>query len=88
MKRDKRLAIFFEVYVNTSLAVCELRDPKELYKKARAGKIRGLAGVDDAYEPPFAAEIVLSLNMRVHRESSRKVATAVLSYLSSKGAKD
>jgi bifunctional enzyme CysN/CysC len=49
---------FIEVYVNTPLAVCELRDTKELYKRARAGKVQGMTGIDDPYEPPLSAEIV------------------------------
>jgi bifunctional enzyme CysN/CysC len=79
---------FMEVYVSTPLSVCELRDPKELYKKARAGQIKGLTGVDDAYEPPLAAEIVCNTEHESTRESSAKVATAVLSYLSAKSPRD
>lgn len=41
------------------LAVCEARDPKGLYKKARAGEIRGFTGIDDPYEAPLAAELVV-----------------------------
>ena len=40
--------------------VCEQRDPKGLYKKARAGEIAGFTGVDDPYEPPTRAEVVLA----------------------------
>jgi adenylylsulfate kinase len=76
------------VYVSTPLSVCELRDHKELYKKARAGKIKGFTGIDDAYEPPLAAEIVCNTERESTRESSAKVATAVLSYLSSKSPKN
>jgi bifunctional enzyme CysN/CysC len=75
---------FIEVYVSTPLSICELRDPKELYKRARAGSIKGFTGVDDVYEPPLAAEIVCNTENESIRESSAKVATAVLSYLSSK----
>lgn len=50
---------FFEVFVDAPLAVCEQRDPKGLYKKARAGELRGFTGIDDPYEPPLAAELVL-----------------------------
>lgn len=45
---------FMEVYVNTPLSVCEVRDPKLLYRKARAGKITGFTGIDDPYEAPLA----------------------------------
>lgn len=50
---------FVEVYVNTPLDVCERRDPKGLYKKARAGEIRNFTGIDSPYEPPASAEIEL-----------------------------
>lgn len=50
---------FFECYVNTSLEICENRDIKGLYKKARAGLIRGFTGVDAAYEPPSTPDVVL-----------------------------
>lgn len=50
---------FVEVYVNTPLEVCEARDPKGLYKKARAGEIKQFTGIDSQYEAPLAAEIEL-----------------------------
>lgn len=50
---------FLEVYVNTQLSICEQRDPKGLYKKARAGEIRHFTGIDSVYEAPLAAEIDL-----------------------------
>ncbi len=50
---------FFEVFVDTPVAECENRDPKGLYKKARAGEIKGFTGVDDPYEAPLKAELVL-----------------------------
>lgn len=50
---------FVEVYVNTPLEVCEVRDVKGLYRKARAGEIREMTGVDDPYEPPEHPEIVV-----------------------------
>jgi len=50
---------FVEVYVNTPIEVCEQRDVKGLYKKARAGQIREMTGVDDPYEPPEHPEIVV-----------------------------
>ena len=50
---------FIEVYVDTPLAVCEDRDTKGLYAKARAGEIKGFTGIDDPYEPPENAEITL-----------------------------
>ncbi|WP_067806607.1 adenylyl-sulfate kinase [Nocardia beijingensis] len=50
---------FLEVFVDTPLSVCEARDPKGMYAKARAGEIRGFTGIDDPYEAPTEAEIVL-----------------------------
>ncbi len=50
---------FAEVYVATSLAVAEGRDVKGLYARARAGEISGMTGVDDPYEAPRSAELVL-----------------------------
>lgn len=50
---------FIEIYVRASLDTCESRDPKGLYKKARAGEIKGFTGVDDPYEEPGHAELVL-----------------------------
>jgi bifunctional enzyme CysN/CysC len=50
---------FVEVYVDTPLEVCESRDPKGLYRRARAGTLHGLTGVDDPYEPPSEPDLVL-----------------------------
>ena len=47
---------FIEVFVDTPLEVCEQRDPKGLYKKARAGEITGMTGIDDPYEAPLNPE--------------------------------
>jgi adenylylsulfate kinase len=51
---------FIEVFVDTPIEVCESRDPKGLYKKARAGEIKGFTGIDDPYEAPESPELVLS----------------------------
>lgn len=50
---------FIEVFVDTPLATCEARDPKGLYKKARAGELRQFTGIDSAYEAPLQPEIHL-----------------------------
>jgi sulfate adenylyltransferase len=50
---------FVEVHVATPLDVCEQRDPKGLYARARSGALNGFTGIDDPYEPPDAAEIVI-----------------------------
>ncbi len=52
---------FVEVFVNTPLEICEARDPKGLYARARAGELRGFTGVDDPYEPPLAPDVELRL---------------------------
>jgi hypothetical protein len=49
---DKAGMDFIEVFVDTPLEECEQRDPKGLYKKARAGEIKGFTGIDDPYEAP------------------------------------
>ncbi|XP_067938076.1 bifunctional 3'-phosphoadenosine 5'-phosphosulfate synthase-like isoform X2 [Watersipora subatra] len=51
---------FFEIFVDTPLAICEQRDVKGLYKKARAGMIKGFTGIDQAYEAPDSPELVLN----------------------------
>ena len=50
---------FIEVYVSADLSVCESRDPKGLYKKARAGEIKGFTGIDAPYEEPIKPELVV-----------------------------
>jgi adenylyl-sulfate kinase len=50
---------FIEVYVNTPLEVCEQRDPKGLYARAKEGKLKGFTGVDDPYEAPLSPDIEL-----------------------------
>jgi adenylylsulfate kinase len=56
---DKDGIAFMEVYCDTPIDVCEQRDPKGLYKKARAGEIKGFTGIDDPYEAPARAELTL-----------------------------
>ncbi|HEV7436404.1 MAG TPA: adenylyl-sulfate kinase, partial [Pseudorhizobium sp.] len=50
---------FMEVYVDTPLEVCEARDPKGLYKRARAGEIKNFTGIDSPFEPPSTPDMVL-----------------------------
>jgi bifunctional enzyme CysN/CysC len=68
---------FVEVFVDTPLEVCETRDPKGMYAKARAGEIRGFTGIDDPYEAPERAELVL----RPSDGDPEALAAAVLAYL-------
>ena len=64
---------FIEVYVNVSLATAEQRDPKGLYKKARAGQIKGFTGIDDPYEPPEKPEIVIETEELSAEDAARKI---------------
>jgi adenylylsulfate kinase len=50
---------FIEVHVATPIGTCEMRDPKGLYKKARAGELKGFTGIDDPYEPPVKPELTI-----------------------------
>ena len=50
---------FLEVFVDAPIELCEARDPKGLYAKARAGELQGFTGIDDPYEPPSDPELVL-----------------------------
>ena len=50
---------FIEVFVDTPLEICQQRDPKGLYRRARAGEIQGMTGIDDPYQAPLHAELVL-----------------------------
>ncbi len=56
---QRRGKAFIEVYLAAPLDVCEQRDPKGLYAKARAGELRHFTGVDDPYEPPLSPELVI-----------------------------
>ena len=64
---------FVEIFVDTPLEECERRDPKGLYRKARAGEIANFTGIDSAYEPPENAEIVLRTVERSEEELSDEV---------------
>ncbi len=72
---------FVEVFVDTPLDVCEARDTKGMYAKARRGEITGFTGIDDPYEPPEFAEITLG----TIQSSPEQNARAILSLLRSRG---
>ena len=72
---------FFEVYVDAPLDVAEERDPKGLYKKARAGEIKGFTGIDDPYEAPQNPE----LHLRTDKLSVEDSVREILSYLERQG---
>lgn len=54
---------FIEIYVNAPLDICESRDVKGLYQKARQGMIKGFTGIDDPYEPPFAPDLEIRTDL-------------------------
>jgi adenylylsulfate kinase len=64
---------FVEVYAEAPLEVCEERDVKGLYAKARAGEIKGFTGVDDPYEPPPRPEVTCKTDRETVEESAQKV---------------
>jgi adenylylsulfate kinase len=64
---------FIEAYVKASVEVCEQRDTKGLYAKARAGEIKEFTGVSDPYEPPENPELVLETEHETPEESVRKI---------------
>ncbi len=66
---------FVEVYVTAPLEVCEVRDVKGLYAKARAGEIKGFTGIDDPYEEPLNPEIICYTERETVEESVKKVLT-------------
>ncbi|MCC5899082.1 MAG: adenylyl-sulfate kinase [Phormidium sp. GEM2.Bin31] len=68
-----RIGDFVEVFVNAPLAVCEERDVKGLYKKARSGEIANFTGVSDPYEPPSDPTIECRTDLESHEESVNKV---------------
>ncbi len=72
---------FVEVYVDTPLEICEQRDVKGMYARARSGELQGFTGIDDPYEPPINPEIVLE----TVNQSAEKNARLVLKYLIEQG---
>jgi adenylylsulfate kinase len=69
---------FMEVYVNTPLQVCEQRDPKGLYAKARRGEIENFTGIDDPYEPPSRPEVVIDTGRISVEEAGMRVMTHLM----------
>lgn len=66
---------FLEVYVQCSLEACEARDPKGLYKKARAGEIKAFTGIDSPYEAPVKPDLIVNTELETLEESTQKVIT-------------
>lgn len=80
----RKIDDFIEVFVNAPLAVCEQRDVKGLYKKARAGEIKNFTGIDDPYQAPTDAEVECRTDLETIEESVSKVVAKLeeLGYLS------
>ena len=72
---------FIEIFVDAPLEVCEARDPKGLYQKARAGELKGFTGIDDPYEAPEKPELVLGAGDK----PADVLADEVIAYLKSAG---
>jgi adenylylsulfate kinase len=72
------LGRFIEVFVNAPLSVCERRDVKGLYKKARNGEIKRFTGIDDPYEPPIDPEVECRTDVETVEESVAKVMAALV----------
>jgi bifunctional enzyme CysN/CysC len=81
-------AEFVEVFVEAPLEVCEARDPKHLYKKARAGEIRDFTGIDAPYEPPEDPEIVVHTDRQTVDESVATILEHLLPRLKADSADD
>src|SRR6266481_3397021 len=72
---------FIEVYVNTPISTCEQRDPKGLYKKARAGQLKNFTGIDDPYEAPLTPELTIDAT----NISPQDATIQVMEYLQNRG---
>ena len=77
VRRSLGAGNFIEVFVDAPIDVCEARDPKGLYARYRRGEISGISGIDDPYEPPLTAELVVDTASRTVAES----VTMILTYL-------
>lgn len=64
---------FFEIFVNASLKICEARDVKGLYKKARSGIIKGFTGIDQKYEIPIKPDLIVNTENATLEESTARV---------------
>jgi bifunctional enzyme CysN/CysC len=72
---------FIEVYVDTPLSICEDRDSKGLYKRARAGQIQSFTGIDDPYEPPLTPAVRCDTEHHSIKTNTEKVLSAILQFL-------
>ncbi len=77
----RRVGRFLEVWVNAPLEECERRDPKGLYRRARAGEIAGFTGISDPYEPPEAPEVECPTHLESVDQGAARVMAALEPYL-------
>ena len=71
---------FLEVFIDTPIEVCEQRDPKGLYKKARAGEIKGFTGIDDPYETPQRPEVHIRTDNQSVEQSAEQLVEVLVEY--------
>ncbi len=69
---------FLEIYINTPLDVAEARDPKGLYKKARAGNLPNFTGIDSAYEPPISPEILIDTTRMSAEDAAEHIVMRIM----------
>ncbi|GMU38464.1 MAG: adenylyl-sulfate kinase [Phycisphaerae bacterium] len=79
---------FFEIFCDTPIEVCEQRDPKGLYKKARAGEIKGFTGIDDPYEAPLNPELVIDNSKCTPQEAAVRLIELLEKHGKISGLKD
>lgn len=72
---------FIEIHINTPIETCERRDPKGLYKKARAGQLKNFTGIDDPYEAPLAPELTIDATGTTPQQAT----VQLLQYLEKQG---
>jgi len=81
VRANMKAGDFVEVFVDAPLDICEARDPKGLYKKARAGELKGFTGIDDPYEAPEKPE----LHLDAGKKTAEQLADEVIVYLEKSG---
>lgn len=92
-REDRRLAQdiigpdrFFEIHVSTPIATCEARDPKGMYKRARAGEIQGFTGVGAPYEPPASPAMKIDTSVGTLTECVGKVLSGLIDRIAMPGS--
>jgi adenylylsulfate kinase len=80
-----RIPGFVEVYVNAPIEICERRDVKGLYRRARAGELQGFTGINDPYEPPLNPEIECRTALETPEQSVRRILDFITLRLPSPG---